>query len=457
MDLPGIYMIGGLSRVSADERVARDYLLDGGVDVIVNIVDASNLERNLYLTTQLLEIGLPVVIALNMTDVAEKGGRIDVDALARLLSVRSSPLSPPKARERRRSSTSHLAHRRRLRSPRAAPVTAPKSRWRSTTCGAPSKSARMRGAGKVAAGQVAGGRFGRASVSPGARSRARTRSAGSRDPQHLERGFGGDVEAVIASGRYGFIGGLMREVVKRAPAVDKLATSDRIDNVLLHRVFGIPIFVALMLLTFKLTFDLGGVAQRLDRGSRGAWYLGDRDVLPPGPLGSLAVKGIIHGVGGVIVFLPNILIIFLIISFLEDSGYMARAAFLMDRSMHLVGLHGKSFIPMLMGFGCNVPAVMATRTLETRRGPPYRDPDDPLMSCTARLPIYILFAGVFFPRDGAMVIFSIYARVLAWRWRRQAVQEGALSQGRVAIRDGAAALSNAHPAHRAVAGMAAPA
>ena len=409
VDLPGIY---SLSADSQEEIIARDFLLDGQVDVIVDVVDASNLERNLYLTTQLLELGLPVIVALNMFDVAASMGQeIDIDRLAGLMGAEVVPVVAVKGEGIRAilvkalalTEQGHEAPRSARHSPeveleisslhrrlRIDPSCSPRLRWLLVK--------------SLEGDEEARNRLAQCSIDPQdtLRKLDTTRT-------HLERGFGGDLEAVIADGRYGFIGGLMREVVKRAPAADRVAVSDRIDDLLLHRVLGIPIFLALMWLTFKLTFDVGGVAQRwIEAGvsALGAWAT---SVLPPGPLGSLIVNGVIHGVGGVIVFLPNIAIIFVIISFLEDSGYMARAAFLMDRSMHLVGLHGKSFIPLLMGFGCNVPAVMATRTLEAREDRLITILINPFMSCTARLPIYVLFTGVFFSAHGAMVIFSIYA------------------------------------------------
>lgn len=408
-DLPGIY---SLSAYTQEEVVARNFLLDGSVDVIVNVVDASNLERNLYLTTQLLELGLPVIIVLNMVDVAENmGQRIDMDKFASLMGVEVIPtvaakgegtqailekaieltqkgdLSPRSARHSPEVEIEIAALEQRLK---LSSEDNPRLRWLLIKSLEGDEQARRRLADSTPDPDYTLRKLDETRV-------------------HLEDGFGGDLEAVIADGRYGFVDGLMREVLTRTPSKNKIAVSDKIDDLLLHRVLGIPIFLTLMWLTFKLTFDLGGFAQGwIEHGMAaiGIWASG---VLPPGPLSSLIIDGVIHGVGGVIVFVPNIVIIFVIISFFEDSGYMARAAFLMDRSMHLVGLHGKSFIPMLMGFGCNVPAVMATRTLETREDRLLTILINPLMSCTARLPIYILFTGVFFSANGAMVIFSIYA------------------------------------------------
>ena len=411
IDLPGIY---SLSTFSQEETIARDFLLNEPIDAIINIVDASNLERNLYLTTQLLELGLPVIVALNMIDVAEgMGQKLDLKKLAKLMGVEIVPTVAAKGEGMDEILEAVLnVAKKGYASPRSArhnpEVELEISRLLDsisfTVDDDESVPARW-----LIIKTLEG--------DPEARKRLFARSTNPDDTaarieetrKHLEQGFGDEPETVIADGRYGFIGGLLREVVTRTPSVDRVAASDRIDDVLLHRWLGIPIFLVLMWLTFKLTFDVGGFfTEWIEVGvsALGAW-LGS--VLPAGPLSSLIVKGIIAGVGGVVVFVPNIAIIFLIISFLEDSGYMARAAFLMDRSMHLVGLHGKSFIPLLMGFGCNVPAIMAARTLETREDRLLTILINPLMSCTARLPIYILFTGIFFSQHGAMVIFSIYA------------------------------------------------
>lgn len=410
VDLPGIY---SLSAYTQEEIVARDFLLDNHVDVIVDIVDAGNLERNLYLTTQLLELGISTVVVLNMLDMATSQGQdinvklfsefigapvatavaqrgegvkdiLDQALAAALCSECEAPRSARHNPEIEHE-IAKLEHKLRLKPECPVPV-----RWLLIKALEGDKEARKRLSDVSVDTEAA--------VSEINNTR-----------RHIEQVFGDDVEAIIADGRYGFIGGLLREVVFRTPTANRLDLTQNIDNVILNRVLGIPIFLALMWLTFKLTFDVGGIFSewiRMGVNLLSAWLT---VTLPAGPLSSLIVKGIVNGVGSVIVFLPNIIVIFVIISFLEDSGYMARAAFLMDKSMHALGLHGKSFIPMIMGFGCNVPAVMATRTLDTREDRLITILINPLMSCTARLPIYILFTGVFFSKHGAMVIFSIYA------------------------------------------------
>lgn len=416
VDLPGIY---SLAAYSQEEVVARDFLLNEHVDAIINIVDASNLERNLYLTTEVLELGIPTIVVLNMVDVAESmGQRLDIKSFGSLL---GAPIVPAVAAKGEgmseilegvldtiaRGAAGKPSEALPLRSARHTPeveieVSKLLERLRLDECSVgPLRWLLIRA--------MEGDKDARVRLSKCAPDPEQALKRVDETRRHLEQGFGGDMESVIANGRYGFIGGLLREVVTRKATADKVAASDKIDNVLLHRWLGIPIFLTLMWLTFKLTFDFGGFFQhwiQMGVSALSAWVSAS---LPPGPLASLIINGVIAGVGGVIVFIPNIAIIFIVISLLEDSGYMARAAFLMDRSMHLVGLHGKSFIPLLMGFGCNVPAVMATRTLETREDRLLTILINPLMSCTARLPIYILFTGVFFSADGAMVIFSIYA------------------------------------------------
>ncbi len=409
VDLPGIY---SLSAYSQEEIIARDLLLAGGVDVIINVVDAGNLERNLYLTTQLLELGIGTVVALNMVDMAERlGHKIDCDKLAELIGARAVPTQASRGEgiDELLAQALSVAECRTCDSPRSArhnpeieiELSALESkldlkadcrislRWILVKAIEGDTDALRRLSECTVDGQLA-------------------TNLVERSRHHLEQHFGGDVETIIAGGRYGFIGGLLREVLTRTKPSRAATVTDRVDDIVLHRVFGIPIFLVLMWLTFKLTFDLGGfMADYLEQwiSAFGTWAAA---VLPSGPLSSLVSHALISGVGGVLVFVPNIMIMFAVIAFLEDSGYMARAAFLMDRSMHTLGLHGKSFIPMLMGFGCNVPAIMATRTLETREDRILTILISPLMSCTARLPIYILFTGIFFSENGAMIIFAIY-------------------------------------------------
>lgn len=410
VDLPGTY---SLTACSAEEVVARDFLIDNHVDVIVNVVDATNLERNLYLTTQLLELDINMVVSLNMVDMADSmGQKIDYDSFSRFLGVpvvgtvghKSEGLDEIllKAIELADSPTCGAARSARYNPEIEIELEALERRLElAPDCSVPVRWMLIKA---MENDSEAMGRIARCAADSG--SAVREIDATRR---HLELHFGGDLEAIIADGRYGFVGGLIREVVTRTKPMEQVTLTDRIDNILLDRVLGLPIFLALMWLTFKLTFDVGGIFGNLLHSqihTLGVWV---EHTMPPGPVSSLISHGVIDGVGGVIAFLPNILVMFVIISFLEGSGYMARAAFLMDRSMHMLGLHGKSFIPMLMGFGCNVPAVMAARTLETREDRLLTILITPLMSCSARLPIYILFTSFLFPKNGAWVILSIYA------------------------------------------------
>jgi ferrous iron transport protein B len=242
--------------------------------------------------------------------------------------------------------------------------------------------------------------------------------------RHLLSIFGDDIETVIVDMRYGFVAGVVREAVKRKRE-DALTTSDRIDNVLTNRILGFPFFALFMWLMFFLTFFLGKFPMHwIDSLMKGLANLVNTNLTSPAWLNSLLVDGVIGGVGSVLVFLPQIFIIFICISILEDTGYMARAAFIMDRIMHWLGLHGKSFIPMVMGFGCNVPAVMATRTLESDKDRMITILVNPLMSCTARLPVYALFTAAFFAANQGTVTFSLYvlgiilAVVMAKRFRK---------------------------------------
>ncbi|MBN2465477.1 ferrous iron transport protein B, partial [candidate division WOR-3 bacterium] len=229
----------------------------------------------------------------------------------------------------------------------------------------------------------------------------------------LEKHIGTDAETAVVERRYGFLNGLVKECTRRKPGVGRrLAVSDEIDRVVTNRWVGIPFFLLLLWGTFQLVFTVGAPLSSL-LGRFFGWLGGIAGtglsiLQAPAWLASLVEDGLVAGIGSVLVFIPNILILFLVISLLEESGYMARAAFVMDRFMHLLGLHGKSFIPMIIGFGCNVPAIMATRTLESRKDRILTIMVNPLMSCSARLPIYILFAGAFFGRQQGLVVFSLY-------------------------------------------------
>ncbi|MHC4986492.1 MAG: ferrous iron transport protein B, partial [Planctomycetota bacterium] len=397
VDLPGTY---SLTAYSVEELVARDFLIGEKPDAVVDIVDASNLERNLYLAVQIMELGAPLVLAFNMSDVAERRGyQFDLPRLEGLLGVRIVPTVGNKgvgtealldaAVEIAQSGVCSQPSRidygeeieeeigklcRLIGQSDAAPIGAPR-RW-------------------VAVKLLEGDTELREQIHDQELIDAADRAAA-----HLESVLGDSPEALIADRRYGFISGACQETV-RSTVESRHSRSDRIDSVVTSRVLGLPIFLGLMYAVFHLTFTQGEPPMGWLESAFG-WLGGVVDGLGAAGsdslLRSLLVDGIIGGVGGVLVFLPNILLLFLAIAVLEDSGYMARSAFLMDRVMHKIGLHGKSFIPMLIGFGCSVPAIMATRTLESRRDRLTTMLVIPLMSCGARLPIYALIIPAFFP------------------------------------------------------------
>ncbi len=397
VDLPGTY---SLTAYSAEERIARSFVIDEKPDVVIDVVDASNLERNLYLAVQLIELGVPLVLALNMSDVAKRRGiEFDLQLLETLLGVRIVPTVGhtgqgvddlldaalavaagersvnPRQVQYGDEIEHHLdelqGHMARLApQPNGVPA-----RWTALKL--------LEGDEAVRAGVATADVLCEADMAV----------------RRLQTILGDNPEALIAERRYGFISGACQEAV-RSTVESRHSMSDRIDAIVTNRVLGLPIFLGLMYLVFHLTFTLGGPPMEwieagfawLGGAISGLWPAGSESLLR-----SLLVDGVIGGVGGVLVFLPNILLLFLAIAFLEDTGYMARAAFLMDRLMHKIGLHGKSFVPMLIGFGCSVPAIMATRTLESQRDRLTTMLVVPLMSCGARLPIYALIIPAFFP------------------------------------------------------------
>ncbi|MEW5945119.1 MAG: ferrous iron transport protein B [bacterium] len=410
VDLPGTY---SLTAYSLDEIIARNFVVRENPDVVVDIVDASNLERNLYLAVQMIELGANLVIALNMTDVAEaKGLRINVGLLSELLGVPVVSTVATKGRGMAEivgavlEAAGGKGRGRKVRVYYGSEVEDEVGRLVALINGTgvlvrdydPRWLAlKLLERDRQVAGEVA--------EAPGG---AEVLAEAAKSASHLKTVTGEDPETILADSRYGFINGLLKEVVAKS-VIDRRSLSDTIDAVVLNRALGLPIFIGLMWLIFQLTFRLGAAPMEwIDAAF--VWTGNALGSLLGGSLfASLLVDGVIGGVGGVLVFLPNILLLFFAIALLEDTGYMARAAFIMDRVMHLIGLHGKSFIPMLVGFGCNVPAIMATRTLESQRDRLVTILIIPLMSCGARLPVYVLLAGAFFrPETAGHVIFSLY-------------------------------------------------
>jgi ferrous iron transport protein B len=410
VDLPGTY---SLSPYSLEEIVARDYLARERPDVVVNVVDATNLERNLYLTVQLLELGIPVVVALNIYDEAEaKGLRIDVGGIEERLGVRVVPTSATRRRGLAELLDAVLAA---ADAPSAGD--APRVGYGPDLELAVDAVARAVAERHPALLETWPARWlalklvegdGRVLEETGVDGAALVDAP----LRHLRAAHGDDVEALVTEARYGVATGLTREILRR-PALPKKELTERIDRVVLNRFLGIPVFLAAMWLVFKLTFDLsapfGDWIDAMTNGPFKRWtaaLLGG--VGAPDWTVSLVNDGIVSGVGFVLVFVPVIFAMMFFITFLEGSGYMARAAFVMDKAMHAMGLHGKSFIPMVLGFGCNVPGVYATRTLESGRDRILTALLIPLMSCGARLPVYVLFVGVFFPERPGTVIWALY-------------------------------------------------
>lgn len=409
IDLPGTY---SLSAITLDERVARDFVLYEKPDLIINVIDAGNLERNLYLTVQLLEMGVDVLLDLNMWDEAEKDGTtIDTERLSTLL---GAPVVKTIGHRRIGlgklvlSSLDMLADRH--RGHRHPPVT-----YGHTI------DDRINGLADLISNSSCTERPSRwyavelleQSLTPEQmhcldREQIPAVKSEIKDiSEHLRKTTGEDTATIISDGRYGFISGLLKSVLVRGEG-DRMAISRRIDNYLTNRFIGFPLFLAFIWLLFQATFVVGQYpAEWIDQGI-GLLAAAVSALLPAGFLSDLITEGIIAGTGSMLVFLPNILILFLGISVLEDSGYMARAAFIMDRLMRTIGLQGKAFIPMLMGFGCNVPAIMATRTLESSRERVLTVLLIPFMSCSARLPVYVLFASAFFAHQAGNVVFLMY-------------------------------------------------
>jgi ferrous iron transport protein B len=410
VDLPGIY---SLTSYSIEEIITRDFILNDHPDLIVNVVDAGNLERNLYLTTQLIEMGAKVVIALNMFDEAtSKGLVIDTEKLEKLLGMpviktvgtRLIGISDIKQEiieiaEGRSDKVRHIHIQ--YGSDIEKEIKEMQSRiWSDEDIGERYSTRWLAIRLLEQDRDVERKLMNYSNFDEIAEQALKSRI-------ELEKKFNDDIVVILSDMRYGFISGALKEAIaKTAPM--RVDISEKIDKVITNRYLGFPILFVFIWALFQLTFSLGEYPMRVIES--GVMYLGlaFNSVLPSGPLKDMIIDGIIGGVGSVIVFLPNILVLFMGISFMEDTGYMARAAFIMDKIMHKMGLHGKSFIPLIMGFGCNVPAIMATRSLESRQDRILTILINPFMSCSARLPVYVLFAGIFFREHPATVILSLY-------------------------------------------------
>lgn len=418
VDLPGTY---SLSAYSPEELYVRKQIIESTPDVIINVIDASNIERNLYLTTQLVDMNIKIVSALNMFDEFEqRGDKLDYDKLGELFGFPMIPTVfktgrgvdelfrtvidiyegrpvPGKSGVRH----VHLNHGKYIEQAidavKAEIQKNEQIRYKYSTRFLSIKLLEKDAKVEDIAKSLPNG---------GDIIAARDKAA-----DYIMRETKEDSETAIMNAKYGIIHGALHEAgCEEGTKTDTYQTTHIIDSVITNRYVGFPLFFLFLYIMFEVTFTLGQYP--MDWIEAGVAALGDltKSTLPDGPLKAMLADGVIAGVGSVIVFLPQILILYAFISFMEDSGYMARAAFIMDKLMHKMGLHGKSFIPLIMGFGCNVPAVMATRTIESRRSRLVTILVLPLMSCSARLPIYIMITGTFFAaKYQSLVMLSLYA------------------------------------------------
>ena len=445
-DLPGTY---SLSTYSPEEIYVRKHIIEETPDLIINVVDASNLERNLYLTTQLIDMNVKMVMALNMYDELEaSGNHLDYEKLSELIGV---PIVPTVGRTGK--GIDKLFHviiesyegsdfvtkniRKNLRNEVMDDMEAwhkdvePEEQYAKDhgifrhihvnhgpileKCIenvkkeiAHNEDIRHKYSTRFLSIKLLENDRDIERVVSGLPNGAEILEVRNREAKVISKAMNEDSEQAITDAKYGFISGALKETFTQSH-LEREQTTRVIDSIVTHRIWGYPIFFLFLYIMFEGTFVLG------EYPMMGIEWLVSQignmvnALMPNGPLKDMLVDGIIGGVGGVIVFLPNILILYFFISFLEDSGYMARAAFIMDKIMHRMGLHGKSFIPLIMGFGCNVPAIMASRMIEDKKCRLITMLINPLMSCSARLPIYLVLVGAFFPKTGSLVLLGIYA------------------------------------------------
>lgn len=410
VDLPGIY---SLSPYTSEEVVTRDFLLRDKPDAIINILDATNIERNLYLTLQLMELQIPMILALNMMDeVRSAGGTVDVLALSEALGVEVVPIV---------ASKNEGVHELIDRAIRVA--TEKRTPNKLDFCVGEVHKA-IHAISHIiedhAAERGIPTRFAATKLVEGDAPMLEALHIHEGDieiirhiVEDMETALGTDREAALADMRYDYIGRLCAKTVHKPRETREQARSHKIDAVLTHRIFAIPIFLGIMFTVFWLTFSVIGntLSDWLGLGIDALIALVDRGLTAASinpVIHSLIVDGALAGVGSVLSFLPIIVTLFFFLSLLEDSGYMARVAFVMDQLLRKIGLSGRSFVPMLIGFGCSVPAIMATRTLPGERDRKMTIMLTPFMSCSAKLPIYAVFTAAFFPRHGALVMFALY-------------------------------------------------
>ena len=414
VDLPGTYSISGFS---PEELYVRKNLVEETPDIIINVVDSSNLERNLYLTTQIIDMNLRVIMALNMYDeLKAKGDELDIRTLGHLLGM---PLVPTvsKTGEGIHELFDKVIELYENPDPQIARhihinhgIELEQSIDRVKLAIQKNADIRYKYSTRYLAIKFLENDRETAGIIDSLPNKDEIIAIRFEEQKRFEQLMGTSTESAIIDAKYAFVKGALAETYKPGKIQKKhRSVTDRIDAVVTNRWLAFPVFFLMLYIVFFVTFTLGEYPmQWID------WLVsgfGDfvSSVMPDGMVKDLVVDGIIGGVGSVLVFLPNIVLLYFFISLLEDSGYMARAAFIMDRLMHKMGLHGKSFIPMIMGFGCNVPAIMATRTIESPKSRLITTLIVPFMSCSGRLPVYILIVGAFFPEYGSLALLGVYA------------------------------------------------
>ncbi|CCQ73012.1 Ferrous iron transport protein B [Magnetospira sp. QH-2] len=409
VDLPGVY---SLTSQSPEERIARDYIQDTRPDIVLNVLDAGNLQRSLFLTTQLIEMGAPRVYCLNMADeMRSKGRTINIGDFGSMLggpvvetvakngegvealldAVVTVAEGLPSEHPLRVPYDSHLEEaieraEKQVADLHPGMLKETQSRWLAIKL--------LEGDDEVLRREAEHDELVGLVTS---------------DREELVRTHGESVEAMFATARYGFIHGLLMEVGGEVDDMAKRMDMTRfIDSLTLHPVLGLPIFLGFLWLMFETTFTVGAIP--MDWIDAGVGWISEvvSGILPAGMVHDLVVDGIIAGMGGTIIFLPNIVILFFFMAIFSETGYLSRSAFLLDRIMHSFGMHGKAFIPLVMGFGCNVPAIMATRTIESDRSRMIAILVNPYITCSARLPVFVLFAGAFFAESAGTVVFGMY-------------------------------------------------
>lgn len=410
VDLPGTY---SLTEYSPEEIFVRQFLSDQQPDIVLNVVDAGNIERNLFLTTQLIDLNPCLVMSLNMYDELQKvGDTLDVDALQRMLGF---PIVPTIAKTGEgidnvleqivQSYESNTGNSKHIHINYGKDVEHAIRELRKLLD--LNQSVRDKYHSRYVAIKLIEGDSLTHKTMSTLSNYAAIKAEADHQRTSIEKAYRSDIVSIISDLKYGFIRGALEETLQHGDK-EKRQMAYALDKVLTNRWLGIPLLLIFMWIMFQTTFTLGAYPQ--DWLTQGIEALGNwlSSIMPQGMLNDLIVNGIIAGVGGVLVFLPNILILFLFISILEDTGYMSRAAFLMDKLMHKIGLHGKSFIPYIIGFGCGVPAIMATRTLENRKDRILTILTIPFMSCSARLPVYLLFVAAFFNHNQGLILMSFY-------------------------------------------------